>query len=61
MKLISSRLGHSKPNVTMNVYGHLIDGIDEQAADALDAVFQQAAVPYSCHPDTGDVVELPGA
>ena len=32
---ISRRLGHSKPSVTLDVYGHLIEGTDMAAAQAL--------------------------
>lgn len=32
---ISRRLGHSKASVTLDVYGHLMDGADGAAADAI--------------------------
>jgi integrase len=35
---ISRRLGHSKASVTLDVYGHLIDGADEAAAKAIGEV-----------------------
>jgi integrase len=35
---ISRRLGHSKPSVTLDVYGHLIEGTDSAAAQALTGV-----------------------
>jgi integrase len=35
---ISRRLGHSKPSVTLDVYGHLLKGADSAAADAIDAM-----------------------
>jgi integrase len=35
---ISRRLGHSKPSVTLDVYGHLIEGTDVAAAKALTGV-----------------------
>jgi integrase len=35
---ISRRLGHSKPSVTLDVYGHLIEGTDAVAAQALAGV-----------------------
>jgi integrase len=38
---ISRRLGHSKPSVTLDVYGHLIKGADAVAADAIDALLGQ--------------------
>jgi integrase len=38
---ISRRLGHSKPSVTLDIYGHLIKGADAAAADAIDALLGQ--------------------
>lgn len=35
-KTIQMRLGHRDIRTTLNVYGHLMDGLDEQAAIALD-------------------------
>jgi hypothetical protein len=35
------RLGHSKPSVTLDVYGHLLKGADAAAADAIDAILGQ--------------------
>jgi len=32
----SQRLGHAKPSITLNVYGHLIPAIQHQAAETLD-------------------------
>ena len=34
--VVSRRLGHSKPSITLNVYGHLIPGFQEEAADLMD-------------------------
>lgn len=45
MKLIQSRLGHSNARITLDVYGHLFDGIDEAAAESLDGAVSEAAVP----------------
>ena len=36
---ISRRLGHSSPTITLNVYGHLIHGGDDRAAQIMDAAF----------------------
>jgi integrase len=33
---ISRRLGHSKAAITLDVYGHLIDGADAAAAKAIE-------------------------
>jgi integrase len=32
---ISRRLGHAQASITLNVYGHLIEGADKSAADAI--------------------------
>lgn len=37
VKTIQARLGHASITTTMNVYGHLFDGLDEAAAAALPA------------------------
>jgi integrase len=36
---ISRRLGHSTPTVTLGVYGHLIHGSDDRAAQIMAAAF----------------------
>jgi integrase len=41
--LIAKRLGHKDVRVTLGVYGHMFDGADEAAADALaDAMYDEA-------------------
>jgi integrase len=37
---ISRRLGHSKAAITLDVYGHLIGGADEAAADAISGALK---------------------
>jgi integrase len=37
---ISRRLGHSKPSVTLDTYGHLIEGADKAAAEAISRVLK---------------------
>jgi integrase len=37
---ISRRLGHSKPAITLNVYGHLIEGADAAAAKAIEGMLK---------------------
>lgn len=34
--IVSRRLGHSKPSITLDIYGHLIPGIENGAADLID-------------------------
>lgn len=38
VKTIQARLGHASISTTMNIYGHLLDGVDEAAALALDSL-----------------------
>jgi integrase len=38
---ISRRLGHGSPTITLQVYGHLIHGADDRAAQIMDAAFGQ--------------------
>jgi integrase len=44
---ISRRLGHSSPTITLGVYGHLIHGTDERAAQIMDAAFGSKMVASS--------------
>jgi hypothetical protein len=36
LKVIQQRLGHKSITTTLDVYGHLLEGLDEGAAQALD-------------------------
>ena len=45
--MISRRLGHSSPTITLNVYGHLIHGTDDRAAQIMDAAFGSKMVASS--------------
>jgi len=45
--MISRRLGHKNPTVTLNVYAHLFEPDDRKAADAIQAVFTHGAVGIS--------------
>ena len=44
-KVIQTRFGHSTISVTMDRYGHLMDGLDDQTADRLDALAQSSRGP----------------
>ena len=39
-KVIQSRLGHASITTTLDTYGHLFEGLDEDAADRLDAAIE---------------------
>lgn len=41
-KVLQERLGHGSIRTTLDTYGHLLDGLDEAAADALDLAHSQA-------------------
>ena len=43
IKVISERLGHTTIAMTMDVYGHLMPAMDEDAAQRLDAALKHAA------------------
>lgn len=36
--IVSRRLGHAQPSITLNVYGHLIPSMQEQAAELMDRI-----------------------
>jgi len=35
---VSKRLGHSKSSVTLDIYGHMIPGVQEKAANIIDII-----------------------
>ena len=41
-KIVSERLGHSRVALTMDTYSHVIPGMQEEAAAAIDAAFDGA-------------------
>lgn len=55
-KVIQQRLGHGSIAVTLDVYGHLFDGLDADAADAIDEA--RAAALAACTRPAGLVVPL---
>jgi integrase len=48
-KTIQTRLGHSSIQVTIDRYGHLMDGLDTQTADRLDTIAQTVHSPRAGH------------
>ena len=57
-KVIQSRLGHAAITTTLDTYGHLMDGLDGDAADRLDSAFLDAHVPFMRPLPGADVVAL---
>jgi integrase len=43
-KVIQARLGHASISTTLNVYGHLFEGLDEAAAKRLEQVYVDSRV-----------------
>jgi integrase len=46
-KIVSERLGHSKINITLDTYSHVLPGLQEQAAERFGALFESAPKAHS--------------
>lgn len=57
-KVIQERLGHASIKTTLDTYGHLFDGLDEAAADRLDASWRDSRVDAMWTRSNRDVIEL---
>ena len=44
--VVSRRLGHSKPSVTLDIYGHYLPGMQEEAANLMDELVTPIAVKW---------------
>ena len=44
VRTVAGRLGHRNPSTTLNVYSHFVSETDEDAADALGRIFEDAAL-----------------
>jgi len=53
-KTIQTRLGHSSIQVTMDRYGHLMEGLDDRTADRLDALAAFSGGPGAAQTDPGE-------
>ncbi|NPV78723.1 MAG: tyrosine-type recombinase/integrase [Firmicutes bacterium] len=42
IKVISERLGHSSISVTMDIYGHLLPGMQKEAAEAFEELLSKS-------------------
>jgi len=43
LQVVSQRLGHAKVSITLDVYAHLLPGMQEGAVQSMDAAFEKAA------------------
>ena len=41
---VSRRLGHSRASITLDVYGHLIPGMQSEVADLIDELVLPVAI-----------------
>jgi integrase len=56
--VISQRLGHASIKTTYDIYGHLFEGRDQEAADRLDEVARRAQTDTRRTPDGHRVIPL---
>jgi hypothetical protein len=57
--VIQERLGHASIKTTLDTYGHLFDGLDEAAAERLDASWRVSRVDAVWTQSGRGVIELP--
>lgn len=57
-KVIQNRLGHSSIKITLDTYGHLFEGLDEAAAERLDAAFGRATADLPTMISASRVLEV---
>ena len=60
-KTIQTRLGHSSIQVTMDRYGHLMEGLDDRTADRLDALAAFSGGPGAAQTDYKETETPPDA
>ena len=44
--VVSRRLGHAKPSITLDVYGHLIPSKQAEAAELIDQLIMPVPVDF---------------
>lgn len=57
-KVIQERLGHASIKVTFDTYGHLMEGLDQAAARALDELGRRSLAAQPRPSGPGDVIQL---
>ena len=53
---VAQRMGHSDPSVTLRVYGHLFEGVQQELTDRLDR--RRQSVSRTTEPPSASVLEL---
>ena len=53
---VAQRMGHTDPSVTLRVYGHLFEGVQEELTDRLDR--RRQSVSRTAEPSSASVLEL---
>lgn len=43
--IVSKRLGHAQPSITLDVYGHIMPNMQEEAASIMDEIVTPIAIP----------------
>jgi hypothetical protein len=56
--VIPERLGRASIKTTLDTYGHLFEGLDEAAADRLEATYAVSDVHAMCTREDSGVVAL---
>ena len=52
--VVSRRLGHAKPSITLDIYGHLLPGMQEEIAELMDELITPVPV-QQLHPTAPDL------
>jgi integrase len=52
--VVSRRLGHAKPSITLDIYGHLIPGMQAEAAQMIDELITPVEI-QQLHPTAPDL------
>ena len=58
--IVSKMIGHSRPNTTMDIYGHLVPGMQDEAAKLMDGITTLNTVDISQKEEVKKVKEEEG-
>jgi hypothetical protein len=51
--VVSRRLGHARPSITLDVYGYLIPSKQQEAAEKMDELLTPISVEFTNSPQSG--------